>query len=264
MFKYIMVTNFDDHWDRIPGGETCYTRKMLRGVRLDRLEEDAPTLFIKVERKSKRPEKAWVGRVRGFRVEAHRVCFKVIIEKELQEVPPKYRGYKEGWYEEGSVGRIIPEELMIYPPFFYTLSRTTSWEEFEGQVYLLLKLLGIHEVYRFERQKGVADGFFKIGNLAVLYDCTLREGFEEDKRHQIENYCNVLKSGNIDLEAKTVNVVNCEKQVWIITRGTTRLLKKVDDIEVKEVSVDKLIELYTLRLKDNVDEKGLIDMLRSL
>lgn len=81
-----------------------------------------------------------------------------------------------------SQSRSVHSELQ--PDFFGKLIATENWQEFEKYTYYLLKLVGIQTVYNFwgERQAGKADGFFKIGNLAVLYDCTLRSGeIEKDK-----------------------------------------------------------------------------------
>ncbi|MGK7943603.1 MAG: hypothetical protein AB4058_03960, partial [Microcystaceae cyanobacterium] len=83
----------------------------------------------------------------------------------------------------------------LVPAFFNTLMTTNNWQEFEKNTYYLLKLLGIPIIYNFfnERQAGKADGFFKVGNLAVIYDCTLDQmNFEQNKSEQINNYCNCL------------------------------------------------------------------------
>ena len=60
----------------------------------------------------------------------------------------------------------------LVPAFFPILLSTKNWKDFETYTYYLLKLLGITIAYNFlnERQAGKADGFFKIGNLAVIYD----------------------------------------------------------------------------------------------
>jgi hypothetical protein len=90
----------------------------------------------------------------------------------------------------------------LSPTFFEKLSPTGSWGEFEKYTCYLLKLLGIQTVYSFfgERQAGKADGFFKVGNLAVMYDCTLdRQNVENSKREQLNNYCNRLSQGSIEI-----------------------------------------------------------------
>jgi len=64
--KYIMVTNFGDHWDNLPNNETSYTTGLLIGVRPEELIENAKTLFIKLSRRYGPPEKAWIGYVYGY------------------------------------------------------------------------------------------------------------------------------------------------------------------------------------------------------
>ncbi|WP_293156891.1 MULTISPECIES: cold shock domain-containing protein [unclassified Microcoleus] len=86
---------------------------------------------------------------------------------------------------------------------FKRIVHTTSSSEFEDLIFLLLKILGIHYLYQYDKrnQAGRADGFFIIGNLAVMYDCTLRDGFEEYKKDQIENYINKLEQAQLTLGA---------------------------------------------------------------
>ncbi|MGL5132429.1 MAG: hypothetical protein ACRC78_07875, partial [Planktothrix sp.] len=134
--------------------------------------------------------------------------------------------------------------------------------------YYLLKLLGIETVYNFggERQAGKADGFFKIGNLAVIYDCTLDfQNIENSKSEQINNYCNKLKQGSIELSGRTTEeFYNHHKQVWIITRGTTRQIKLVNSIEVKEVAINNIMYLYQERLTSNMNNQSLEIKLRNI
>lgn len=157
----------------------------------------------------------------------------------------------------------------IRPAIFDELLQTNDWKRFELYTYYLIKLLGIHNAYRFDpaNQSGKADGFFKFGNLAVLYDCTLRSNFEEVKRVQIENYCKQLGTGLI--EATTNPRVleefhHYQKQVWIITRGKSRVIETRNDIAVKEVSVTKLIDLYEYRLRNAFGANQLENELRSI
>lgn len=152
----------------------------------------------------------------------------------------------------------IAVEAELLPPFFDKLLEKGDWQDFERYTLYLLRLLGIQAVYSFvdERQAGKADGFFKFGNLAVLYDCTLdRQNIEESKKEQIINYCNRLQQGSIELVGGTTEEFqNHHKQVWLVTRGTSRRIKIVNGIVVKEVAVRDLIEIYRERLKDSGDE----------
>jgi hypothetical protein len=132
----------------------------------------------------------------------------------------------------------------------------------------LLKLLGIQTAYSFlgECQAGRSDGFFKLGGVAVIYDCTLdRHDIEDSKGEQINNYCNRLKQESIAISGKTTEeFYNHHKQVWIITQGSTKLIKLVNDIEVKEVAVQDIMSLYQERLTTPMSDQTLEMRLRNL
>jgi hypothetical protein len=156
----------------------------------------------------------------------------------------------------------------LVPAFFSTLSSTHNWKEFEKNTYYLLKLLGISTLYNFlnERQAGKADGFFKLGNLAVIYDCTLDRGdIEQNKSEQINNYCNRLNQGNMQIsEMTTEEFYHHHKQVWIITQAKTRLIKIVNSIEVKEIAVQDIMKIYQERLTSTENDLSLEMRLRNL
>ena len=156
----------------------------------------------------------------------------------------------------------------LFPAFFQKLSSTGNWQEFEEYTYYLLKLLGIQAAYNFlgERQAGKADGFFKLGNLAVIYDCTLdMQNLESSKGEQINNYCNRLKQGSIEVSSSmTEEFYNHHKQVWIITRGRTRQIKSVSAIEIKEVAIQDIMSLYEERLRARMSNQSLEMRLQNL
>ncbi len=271
--KYIMITHWKDHWNKLPGNQTHYTFGMLKeGVDLNNLKNNTPTVFIKLNEDTKEPEKAWEGVVYDFEINKKRgrVYFKVKINREIL-VPEKYKTWKEGWYmdEEKLPRKAISEGDILYkaillPPFFYILKETNNWEKFEKYTHWLLKLLGINEIYKYERQKGTADGFFKFGNLAVIYDATLESNFEETKKEQIRNYYNQLKNGRLEYQKTVVDVLHCKKQVWIITKGKTRQIMQVDEVVVKEVSLDSLIKIYLDRVDENLNSDELENRLRNI
>ncbi len=157
---------------------------------------------------------------------------------------------------------------ILTPGFFHTLTFTNDWKEFEHLTGHLLRLLGIQTLYSFtnERQAGKADGFFKLRTTAVLYDCTLnRENIEQSKREQIANYCNRLRQGTIQVSDYTVEEVQqYQKQVWIITQGTSRKLQTVNDVNVKEISIEDLIVVYKERLLKRLNNEDLEMRLRNL
>jgi hypothetical protein len=265
--KYIMITHWENHWDAIPNQETCYPKKYIRFEPIaENVVEKTATLFIKLDKKTRKPDKAWVGHVSRFKDKGNKICFKVNVERQvlLADIPERYLLLKEGWYLENwylKGAEALPREFALYPPFLYPLLTTEDWREFEDHAFWLLKLIGIHRLHRFEKQRGKADGFFIFGNLAVIYDCTLEGGFEEAKAQQIENYCAQLKGGRLERGESVYEVGRHQKQVWIITRGTPRIIKRIDDITVKEVPVQELIKIYKKRMEEDVSEEELEKLL---
>jgi hypothetical protein len=275
--KYIMVTYYPTHWDHIEGNETSYTRRLLKGVRPNELIDNAKTLFIKLSKRNGPPEKAWIGLVYDYDTKRAKntIYFKVKIEREipLHQLPPEIQALrKSGWYLKEKVLLIdISQESSFVPPFFSALLATNNWKEFEDWVFYLLKLIGINEIFRYDKteQKGHPDGFFIIKNLAVIYDATTNPNFEKSKNQQIENYVNMLKKDYIDYQMDNRHyrkgISGHTKHVWIITRGTSRVIEQVDDIKVKEISISDLIHIYKWRLEENfLDEEKLRTKLASI
>lgn len=269
--RFIMVTHWKKHWDRLENNRTYYGFSMLRNFSVADLEKilenkrQVPAIFIKLKENKVEPEKAWEGYTYDFEIDntQERIYFRVIIEKEIS-IPFRYRNYKEGWYVE-ALGETIPEDIVLFPPLFYIARKTNDWNKFEEYVYYLLKLIGIHNLYLYRKQRGTPDGFFKLGNLAVIYDATLEKNFEEVKKNQIKNYCSLLKSGKIEFGSTTVDVSSCKKQVWIITRGLSpRVIKEEDEVVVKEIPIDSLIEIYKKRIEENLREDQLEDELKNI
>ena len=262
--KYVMVTHWGNHWNNLPNNETYFTKNMLKkGMTTDEIRENTPTIFIKLKSKyDKKPERAWEGKVYGFKYDGTRIRFKVKIDREIP-IPAEYSNYLEGWYVEGLEDETLSKGA-LYPPFFYILNATNDWKEFERYTHLLFKLLGVSQIIKYEKQRGEPDGFFKIGNLAVIYDATLESNFQKTKETQIRNYVNQLKANSIKYKDRRFDVSNCNKQVWIITRGSSRILEKTDNIIIKEVPINKLIEVYTDRLKKSIDETELKSTLENL
>lgn len=262
---YIMVTYYSNHWDHLVS-DTYYTKNMFRnGMRIDKIKEKTQTIFIKRNNQTNILERAWIGFVYNFKIEDSKIYFNVKIKNEIP-IAQKYSNYRDGWYiEDSEFNDDVYDKMDIYPPFFNFLKTTTDWPEFENLTFLLLKLLGIHEIYRYEKQRGTADGFFKFKNSVVIYDCTLENDFEKAKETQINNFCDQLKHETIRHELCVMDINKCHKQVWIITRGPPRMInKRVGDILVKEVSVDKIIRIYRNRLVNNIDENALENQLRDI
>lgn len=265
--KYVMVTNWEGHWDNLPGEKTYYTLGMLKGkMGENRVADNVETVFIKLNKSSKTFEKAWVGKTGSFKKGEKNnkkvIYFTVTLDREI-ECPGAYRNHTEGWYLEEATEAIQPRSDLD-PPFFEALSKSNNWKEFEDYTFYLLKLIGINQVQKYEDQKGHPDGFFIIKNLAVVYDCTLEKAFETSKEQQIKNYASLLQGGKIEFGSLVKDVSHCTKQVWIITRGSARTLKHIDEVHVKEVPISNLLELYSIRLLQNLSEDELENRLRNI
>ena len=88
---------------------------------------------------------------------------------------------------------------------------------------------------------------------------------EDNKNEQIINYCNRLKQGSITIsERATEEFYNHHKQVWIITQRDTRRIRIVNLIEVKEIAVQDLINLYQERLTMALSDQSLEMKFRNL
>ena len=98
--KYVMVTDFDKHWDKIPGNFTSYSPKMVKQQpRGKNLSSGIETIFIKKLPESSNVEKAWIGKVNDIEKMPGKIFFRVQIDKEI-ECPEEYREYGNGWYIE--------------------------------------------------------------------------------------------------------------------------------------------------------------------
>ena len=288
-----MITDWDKHWDNIEPKSTSYTKSLIKfNLQSHQLVENAPTLFIKVEAKTHKIIGAWFGYVSNFKPgvdnkgrEIISFNFQIKEEVDLNEalniikgidaIPQPKSNPEPGWYLTSQVKSsiIVPEEVALYPPFFYNLIKTKDPSEFEDLVFQLLKLIGINNICKIDRkrQAGMEDGFFVFKNLAVIYDCTLKTDLT-DKEEQINNYCRRLDDVvelSCKSKGKSFNIKNKKKQVWIITRNKTQNIKDYPDdndesILVKEISINDLIEIYIKRIKENLLEEDLERILEDL
>lgn len=277
-YRYTMVTHWNGYWDNIRDNRAYYKSTMLRGIVNGNVFVDGTeTVFVKVsEKNTKKLEKVWLGRVNNISRESDRIYFKVRIDKQLigediDQYKDKY--IESGWYientkttEKYSDNEVSKNLNFLYPSFFDDLLITKDWKNFEILTFYLVRLLGIHAAYNFEikNQAGKADGFFKFQNLAIIYDCTLENDFDEKKKDQITNYCSQLQRGIIEICDTIEEFHNHQKQVWIITRGKPRLIKKINDVVVKEILIDDLIGIYEYRLQNMVSADDLENQLRNL
>ncbi|MEO0241137.1 MAG: hypothetical protein ABIM83_06740 [candidate division WOR-3 bacterium] len=271
MIIYIMVTHWRTHWKGIE--RTYYTSNVIY-FSLKEIQEGVTTIFVKRNERNKEIEHILKGTISGIEIQGKEgkevIHFNVNIEREISIDEFKREFFyikipeESGWYKY----EIIPVKLC--PPFFRDLKETTSDEEFEDKVYLLLKLLGITTIHKYprKRQAGLPDGIFKINNLAVIYDATLFSDIRSKKEQQIENYINMLKSDRINIRGKKEEVWEISrffKEVWIITNELkSEEYREISGIKVKIVSIDSLINLYIKRLQEIDREEELVEFLRKI
>ena len=150
--------------------------------------------------------------------------------------------------------------------FLDKIEFVTNSFEFENLVFTLLRLIGINKICQYAQQNnaGAADGVFILGNVAVLYDCTLRNPYRPHKDKQIFNYKNQLRSASsISINetrssgkvSKKTFVIPKNREVWIITRDKTSIIEKANNIEnicVREVSIKSLIDVFKQELDSQV------------
>lgn len=160
--------------------------------------------------------------------------------------------------------------------YINSLVLTNNTNEFEDSVFLILRLIGINALYQYDKknQAGKADGFFIIANLAVMYDCTLRSSFQEHKKDQIENYVNKMEGSQLSFDLrlsegksrqKNLKIDGKSKQVWIITKNSSREITDYGNIKVKEVSVHNLVLLLKFKLgSDTIEEYDLANRLSTI
>ncbi len=255
---YLMVTDWDKHWDNIR--RTYYTRNRLRnGMNEALLVEDAPTFFVKLCKRTGKSLRGWIGAVGNFEPKEKKIYFNVTIKAEiaLSEVPENYLRLagESGWYYIGAEN--------LAPPFLALLRTTNNPGEFEYYVYILLKCLGVNDIHRFTRQKGHPDGVFRLSKMVVLYDCTI--GDVHTKQRQIENFYYQLTKDEISIGNRTIRIAPVRKSVWIIGRGgASKTLDIRDDIHIRFISIEDLLALYDFRLQKLESEEDLEEKFWSL
>jgi hypothetical protein len=100
--KYVLATNWRDHWDKLAGDLTSLSTNMLVPPMTEALlRSGTPTVFLLFSRLPREPLRAWSGRVNriehtpGFR----RITFRVKLNREIR-FPREYAGLPDGWYVE--------------------------------------------------------------------------------------------------------------------------------------------------------------------
>jgi hypothetical protein len=266
---YILVTKWDQHWQ---DGQRTYYKSHQIHVALCSVVDGSEALFIKLG-PSNRAEGGWRGKIHQVQPSGDRVSFVVRLVGSLSaaEITP-YENFRPGWFETSDHARpgAGADEARLVPPFISDLETTSDPAEFEALVHKLVLLLGIHRAYRFpsQRQAGQADGFFTFGNLAVIYDCSLATDLEARKKQQLQNYCNQLLQGHVEIPPNVVERVgDRQKQVWVVSPGRSRILRTVLDqskVVVKEVAVADLKAIFVEWLTKELSETALEERLISV
>jgi len=293
VFDYIMITAWSGHWDTPKAKSTLFRH---RYISKDQLKygpwpDEANTLFIKCNFETKTFEKSWRGKASNFRAATYEdepaVRFDVSALQTFP-CPEEFKKLSIGWHAAPLVGKTDSslnrhklndvqkykvanqaseiDSPNLFPQFFKEME-TCDWASFENYTFILLRLIGIHDIHKVPQidNRGKADGFFKLGSLAVLYDATLDSKFDQSKKVQVDNYVNQIKEDKITIQHHTFTIRDLSKQIWIITRGdTARLLKNEDSIKVKEIPIKVLIAFYRKRLSDEINLEMTCELLKQL
>src|SRR5712691_3205620 len=123
------------------------------GLHAEKLVPNTPTIFVQRNRRTNAVEGCWQGRVYDFEYDKKdeqgrkKISFTYRLEKEIT-CPPEYEGFQVGWH---LIEDDLAPEGRFNPPFVSYLLTTNDWQIFETYVSWLLKFLGIHNLYTFER-----------------------------------------------------------------------------------------------------------------
>ena len=98
--KYILVTDFENHWDELKESLTSYPKFMLGRDLLKRpVANGTETIFIKKKKRSSIIEKCWIGRVWDIQFLGGKVFFRVEIQADIV-CPSEYASYPNGWFSD--------------------------------------------------------------------------------------------------------------------------------------------------------------------
>lgn len=274
--EYIMVSNWNGHWDKLPSkykNSTIFTESMIP-KELQSFPKEAHTLFIKRSADGTKFEKSWIGKTGNFRKdqfnEQAAIRFDIL---EIQEIkcPTDFLNTPTGWHLAPPIQETTPTTASktsnpLLPSFIEEMESCDPFT-FELRCYQLLRLVGIHDIHKFPQDdnRGKADGFFRFHSLSVIYDATLELNFQKKKETQIENYISQLKKEKIEFRTIAYTIKDSQKQVWIITRGKqVQQIKIEDHIRVKEIPYTKLVNLFIKRLETEIGLDELWDDLKDL
>lgn len=95
--KYILVTGFPRHWDKV-GNKSSFTFQMLHGkvMNPDNIVEHTSSIFIKIDSLGL-VSKCWEGEILTKKKTEEKVWFEFALSREIP-CPPQYVAYRPGWY----------------------------------------------------------------------------------------------------------------------------------------------------------------------
>ena len=96
--KYLLITHWPNHWDKLPDNTAHFSRFMLKGeMNIHRLKDDVETTFIKLNTDTGEMERAWIGKVSSIEVSPEKILFRTDLKNEIKP-PKKYSNYGVGWH----------------------------------------------------------------------------------------------------------------------------------------------------------------------
>lgn len=98
--RYVLITSRANHWDRV-GNVSSYPYEMLRGAVMnpERLVEQTPAIFVKVDKEMRTPEKSWEGRVVKITRRTDKVWLQFVLGR-TTTCPENFAGSPDGWYAD--------------------------------------------------------------------------------------------------------------------------------------------------------------------
>jgi hypothetical protein len=98
--KYVMVTTWPNHWDRV-GNKSSFSYSMLKGGVMDpsRIVNHTPAVFIRIDKETKLPRKCWEGELLVSKRTSDKVWFEFRLDGEIH-CPQQYVGFPEGWFTD--------------------------------------------------------------------------------------------------------------------------------------------------------------------
>lgn len=242
--SYVFVTEWTGLW--IGNTKSSYPEGMLYdGIKITNLLNlvGKNVVFVKIDKDSREVQAVHEGRIAKVELQDKKVYFEY---DALQLIPSdKYLEFnKSGCYLNPNNYSPTREDNE-YQKRRDTLLQLTKHEIFEDSVHKLMYQFHVDlRIIPRNDQAGKSDGFFKLSNLNVFYDATLRENFEISKDEQMYNFLCHLKRGYFDFRKERFTFDSeSDKQVWIITKDCDKHIRTEDGIKIRAVSVTHLCNL---------------------